>query len=105
MTGLTAKPALEEQNLDRMVHWESLSEEAGNEREPSLAGQENPRRMPETVLKFGEGVIALMDKLTAYLKTKQIRFDLDCAALKCVSAARVCAQKTDWRFWSFNPFL
>lgn len=70
MTGLTAKPALEEQNLDRMVHWESLSEETGNERESSLARQENSRQMPETVLEFGEGVIALMDKLMAYMKTK-----------------------------------
>lgn len=63
MTGLTAKPSLEEQrewNLDSMVHWESMPEGTGNE-----------ILVPaESMMEFREAVIALIDELAAYIKNR-----------------------------------
>ena len=63
MTGLTAKPSLEEQrewNLDSMVHWESMPEGTGTE-----------ILVPaESMMEFREAVIALIDELAAYIKNR-----------------------------------
>ena len=79
MAGLTAKPTLEEQkdlNLGGVVQWESLPEETVHAQKPNLERQENPSQiehkpvMTETILDFGEAVLALTDKLAAYMETK-----------------------------------
>ncbi len=79
MAGLTAKPTLEEQkdlNLGGVVQWESLPEETVHAQKPNLERQENPSQiehkpvMTETILNFGEAVLALTDKLAAYMETK-----------------------------------